>query len=274
MFDLEALTKPCTRCGYEMPHAVFQCTSCKAWNLDTSPLRDEHADATPDECSAGLVMVPLSEVSDSDECRTVTGPWDACFGGGIVSHSVTFLAGEPGAGKSTMGLQIADVLARSAFERVYYFYVEGSKSAVKDYGSRLGLSNMARILTPDALNAAGLLAFLDEDDRSFPLIVDSASAVTKHPGLSAEICTRASARSVRVGAPTILLGHINKDGELAGTKELEHLVDALLFLRKTKVNKAVTDKRVLSSLKNRFGADASVTLRMTERGLVEYLEGE
>ncbi|MGZ3496194.1 MAG: DNA repair protein RadA [Vulcanimicrobiaceae bacterium] len=252
----------CSACGFESPRWLGRCPQCEAWNsFDQTPMR-----VTPARPSAVTVRpgasgpVPLHEIDSERVAREQTGmpEFDAVLGGGIVPGSLTLIGGPPGAGKSTLLLQIATQLSGNGAP-IVYVCGEESAAQVKLRAQRLALE------TPDA---GGLLVFpetnlravLDELERLGPkaLIVDSIQTVwlpeaEAYAGSVTQIrdCTQAVMEfAKRTGCATFIVGHVTKDGTIAGPRLLEHLVDTVLYFE----GEANGEYRILRAYKNRFGS--------------------
>ncbi len=220
----------------------------------------------------GNVSRLLSEVSLSDQARRPTdvAEFDRVVGGGLVGGSVVLVGGEPGVGKSTLLLQLADGLA--ARESVLLASAEESAVQVALRSERLGLSSEGvHILSEGSVES--LLSHADQLNPAL-LVVDSIQTVTTEDtdgnagGLAQvrESAARFIEYAKRTGTAVILVGHVTKDGSIAGPKILEHMVDVVLYLE----GEADGGLRVLRSLKNRYGSINQVgVFTMGEKGLDE-----
>ena len=223
---------------------------------------------TPRRPAQPIRSVPFDA---SDRAATGIGELDRVLGGGLVPGSVTLLGGEPGAGKSTLLLQAADALARSG-RTVLYVSAEESPGQVRLRAERLGALDDRLLLASDA-EIPAILGLVDGHAPDV-LIVDSiqtvrlpdlagpAGGVTQVRDCAAALTTAAKER----GLATILVGHVTKDGQLAGPRVLEHLVDAVCEIEGDRHHAL----RLVRATKNRFGAVGEVgCFEMTDRGLVE-----
>jgi DNA repair protein RadA/Sms len=216
--------------------------------------------------------VPINDVSADAHDRAVTGigELDRVLGGGLVPGSVTLLGGEPGAGKSTLLLQVADALARSG-RTVLYVTAEESPGQVRLRAERLGALAPGVLLAAEA-DIPSILGLLDVHSPQV-LIVDSiqtvrtpeatgsAGGVTQVRESAAAIIAAVKERNIA----TVLVGHVTKDGQLAGPRVLEHLVDAVCEIEGERHHAL----RLLRATKNRFGAAGEVgCFEMTDAGLV------
>jgi DNA repair protein RadA/Sms len=255
----------CTSCGYTAAKSLGRCPSCSAWNSfeEISSLPAAKRLSLP---SAAITR--LGSVSSQSEPRTASGigELDRVLGGGWVAGGVVLLGGEPGIGKSTLLLQVANHLA-SADQTVLYVAGEESLEQVRLRADRLGVSG--EILMTRDITADGIAAIL-ETERPKLCIVDSIQTIqageTGSPGGLAQV-REATARLTRAakesGSSMVLVGHVTKDGTVAGPKVMEHIVDAVLMLE------SVGNYRMLRSVKNRFGTVGELgVFDMRESGMV------
>jgi len=241
--------RECDRCGTEFSDEKSLCTSCgKRYSkkIDTSSIRK------------------LSDIEDVEIQRCETGEaWDTVLGGGFVPGAVFMIGGEPGAGKSTMMLQITE-----AFDNVGYIAAEESGEQIKSRAVRLGNENMEGILIIDALGGNEKLPELLTTINVDLLILDSLQGLV---GLGEGANERAVAalrmiKDFAVGKeiPAVVLEHVNKDGDLAGLMTFQHFVDGTFLLL---VDHA-TGNRTFKSMKNRHGpAPVEEVFEMLEDGL-------
>lgn len=258
----------CSACGFESPRWLGRCPQCSAWNsFDERPVRVVASRAASSHpAPAGLV--PLHEIDEGRLTRIQTGlaEFDAVLGGGVVPGSLVLLGGPPGAGKSTLLLQIAARLGNAV-----YLCGEESAAQIKLRAQRLGIDSNLLVLPETNLRAA-----LDALERSPPqaLFVDSVQTVwlpesESFAGSVTQIrdCTQALMQfSKRSGCATFIVGHVTKDGAIAGPRLLEHLVDTVLYFE----GDGTTDYRIVRSHKNRFGGiDEICVFCMRSDGLHE-----
>src|ERR1051325_4245530 len=201
--------------------------------------------------------VRFDEIESQDEARVSSGitEFDRVLGGGIVPGSLILIGGDPGIGKSTLLLQVADKLSRSG-ERVLYVSGEESERQIKMRGERLGVEASNLFLLPET----NLEKILDEVEREAPgaIIVDSiqtvfSSSIESAPGSVSQV--REVAHQFLMLAknrtiPVFLIGHVTKDGSIAGPKALEHIVDTVLYFEGERHH----NHRIVRATKNRFGA--------------------
>lgn len=262
----------CGNCGYESPKWLGKCPGCGEWNTF---VEEKVSPAKSKSGRRGLVKsskpVRLSEITVTDEMRMrmPSGELNRVLGGGLVAGSLTLIGGEPGIGKSTLLLQnILSIRNR----RILYVSGEESASQLKLRADRLGkVSEDTFILCETQLDA---IFTQIENVKPELLVVDSIQTI-----LSPEIesaagsvtqvreCAAALLRYAKEsGVPVILVGHINKDGAIAGPKVLEHIVDTVLQFEGDRQYLY----RILRSIKNRFGSTSEIGIyEMVERGLRE-----
>jgi DNA repair protein RadA/Sms len=260
----------CTRCGRAEPKWLGQCPDCGEWGTfveesggDTAagPVRGRAAPSRPAKPAR-----PIREVPFDDAARAMTGigELDRVLGGGLVPGSVVLVGGEPGAGKSTLLLQAAQELAAGEPGRpektVLYVSAEESPGQVRLRAERLGTLD-ERLLLASETDVSAVLGLVDAHGPDV-LILDSIQTV-RHPdvaGLAGGVAqVRECAAAVVHAAKerdlaTILVGHVTKDGQLAGPRVLEHLVDAVCELSGDRHHAL----RLLRATKNRFGAVGEV----------------
>jgi DNA repair protein RadA/Sms len=256
----------CTSCGYTAAKSLGRCPTCSAWN-SFEEIHNTFA-STKRQVLPSAAITRLGSVSSQSEPRTPSGigELDRVLGGGWVAGGVVLLGGEPGIGKSTLLLQVANHLA-SAGETVLYVAGEESLEQVRLRADRLGVSDeilMTRDITADGI------AMILENERPKLCIVDSIQTIqageTGSPGGLAQV-REATARLTRAakesGSSMVLVGHVTKDGTVAGPKVMEHIVDAVLMLE------SVGNYRMLRSVKNRFGTVGELgVFDMRESGMV------
>lgn len=253
----------CVECGYQAPKPLGRCPSCGAWG-SFSEIAATGADPAQ---AAAAEAVLLAQVDAAALPRFSSGSAevDRVLGGGFVPGAALLLGGEPGVGKSTLLLQLAHRVLTSA-RRVVYVAGEESPQQVKLRAERLGVSGRLELMRDTRLDA--VLAGLDEL-RPELVVVDSIQTLESEgvPGslVAVRNATQALVRWAKeAGSTLVLVGHVTKEGTVAGPKVIEHVVDATLYLETAGVF------RVLRSAKNRFGAVGEVgVFRMEHAGLVE-----
>jgi DNA repair protein RadA/Sms len=264
----------CTQCGAQSPKWIGRCPDCGAWNTfveeTTAPAPSTGRGAVP--ALGGSQARIYADVETEAAVRLSTGisEFDRVLGGGLVPGSLVLLGGEPGIGKSTLLLQAAAQFAATVGP-VLYCSGEESAHQVKLRGARLGVSQAPLYLLAETC----VERLLDEVARLSPalLIVDSIQTVfstklASAPGTVGQV--RQAATDLLFVAkgrnlPTLLVGHVTKDGSLAGPKTLEHIVDTVLYFEGGQHHA----HRVVRAVKNRFGAAGELgVFEMTGAGLV------
>ena len=264
----------CTECGGTSPKWLGKCPSCDAWNT----LVESVAEGTPknryNTSARGLVasqaVATLSEIEASDVDRQPTGidELDRVLGGGIVAGGVVLIGGDPGIGKSTLLLQALDSLSRNM--KTLYVTGEESGAQVALRSRRLGLgSSQVRVLAEIQLEK--ISATIDQEAPAV-CVIDSIQTVysdqlSSAPGSVAQVreCAAQLTRLAKSSGTTIILvGHVTKEGALAGPRVLEHIVDTVLYFE----GDTHSSFRLVRAIKNRFGAVNEIgVFAMTEKGL-------
>ncbi len=258
----------CQSCGAVSSKWLGRCPDCAEWNSYVEEVRGETA-AAPVET---LAAEPIGETVDETRERTSTTlpGFDRVLGGGLVPGSLVLLGGEPGIGKSTLLLQAGRGVARG--REVLYVTGEESAGQVRLRGERLGIAeqklylvaetDVSRIVALAQKRSPGLLV-VDSIQAVRDAALSSASGTVSQVRESALVLQRFAKQS---NVPVILIGHVTKDGSLAGPKSLEHLVDAVVSIEGDKGS----PRRILRATKNRFGpVDELALYEMTGEGLSE-----
>jgi DNA repair protein RadA/Sms len=268
----------CQECGAQAPKWLGKCPDCGAWN---SYVEERTADTTPAAASASGHRYALAGAAGSarlyadisvehhGRLSTGIGEFDRVLGGGIVPGSLVLLGGEPGIGKSTLLLQAAANMART-IGPVLYSSGEESEHQVKGRGERLGVGDAPLYLLAETC----LERILEEIGRIGPslVIVDSIQTVfslklQSAPGSIGQVreaATQLLFTAKGQDVPIVLVGHVTKEGSLAGPKALEHVVDAVLYFEGERHH----SHRVIRAVKNRFGAVSELgVFEMTSNGL-------
>ena len=225
----------CSECDYQAPKWLGKCPECGSWNSFVEEMYV--ANNSPSAVGTAVkketaVLFGEMDGADCERRTTGIGELDRVLGGGLVVGSVVLLAGEPGIGKSTLLMQLCGKLADKA--KVLYVSGEESKGQLKIRADRLGVSPSGLYILTDT----DVETLLSEYGRISPdvLIVDSIQTMSSErsssaPGSIAQVRECASAimsRAKKDGVSVILVGHVNKEGGIAGPKVLEHMVDAVL----------------------------------------------
>ena len=269
----------CSNCGESSPRWMGRCPSCGAWNTMVEDVVVPEPKASARSASArpsGVTSITarrLSEVSTTEEkSRIVTGisELDRVLGGGVVLGSVVLLGGEPGAGKSTLLLQLCGAISDRC--QVLYITGEESERQIKLRADRLQVpqQNIHLAAETDIDDICGLI----EQTKPDLVVIDSiqtmhcndvsssAGSVSQVKECSARLLTVAKSCEI----PTFIVGHVNKDGAIAGPKVMEHIVDTVLYFEGDKT----LPYRVLRAVKNRYGSTNEIGMfDMTGHGLTE-----
>jgi len=264
----------CQNCGSQSPKWLGKCPDCNQWNT----LVEEKFERSPhprDEFNLGTKESPASiaEISTAEEGRVLSGigEFDRVLGGGLVPGSVILIGGDPGIGKSTLLLQAFAALSQKGLTCLYVSGEE-SQRQIKMSAERLGISSPKLLI----LSETSLERILEQVKKTKPgvLVIDSiqtifTSALPSAPGgigqvreCSGSIITLAK----KSGLSTFLIGHVTKDGSLAGPRVLEHMVDTVLYFEGDRGH----NFRILRAVKNRFGSTNEIgVFEMKESGLRE-----
>jgi len=261
----------CQECGYETPKWLGRCPDCSSWNT----LVERVAAQAPRAAGPSPPPLELSSLPHEDEPRLAFGlpEFDRVLGGGVVPGSLALIGGDPGIGKSTLLLQVASLAADS--RPVLYLSGEESARQIKLRASRLGLAGDGLfVLTETNLDAA-----LREAEPLSPglLVVDSIQTVytegaPQAPGSIVQLrqCTMDLMRWAKgTGVPAFIVGHVTKEGDIAGPRLLEHIVDVVLYLE----GERFSSYRLLRSVKNRFGSIDEVGVFPSQAFIAERASG-
>ena len=263
----------CSSCGADSPRWQGQCPACSEWNTLSAyhpPAASRHKGAA--RAPVGQAPRGLAEVAAEDAPRLATGmmEFDRVLGGGLVAGSVTLIGGEPGIGKSTLLLQAGAALAAT----VPVLYATGEES-VRQVGlraQRLGVAGAPLQLLAETAVEAVLEQAAAAAARV--LVIDSIQTMTTEAVESAagsvsqlrECAARLVGHAKRTGAAVLLIGHVTKEGIIAGPRVLEHMVDAVLYFESDSGSRY----RLIRAVKNRFGAANEIgVFAMGEHGLKE-----
>ena len=267
----------CSECGYRSVKWLGRCPSCGQWDsfAQASALKAEE-DETESTSWLGeeLRSIDQVDVADVAHLESGIGEFDRLLGGGLLPGGVILFGGEPGIGKSTLLLQLADALAERC-GNVLYVSGEESERQVKLRASRIGVKNeRLYVLSEQALSR--ILSAV-EQIKPVALIVDSVQTTLDERAAGEagsvrqlrEVSTQLIQLTKAHNLATFLVGHITKDGAFAGPKMVEHLVDVAIYLEGSRTD----DVRILRSVKNRYGATNEVALfRMTAEGMVQVAD--
>src|SRR5882672_132124 len=275
MTTRDASAYRCQECGFSSPKPGT-CPDCRRAGNNWVQLIEERPVASRSSRRAGVTSArprALKEIvmEPDDRVRTGIGELDRVLGGGVVRGSLVLIGGDPGVGKSTLLLQAARALAQAA-PPVLYVTAEESAAQVKMRADRLGIATDGLLLWPEN-DLSVVQAHLD-DVKPRALVIDSIQTVflpdlESAPGSVAQVreCgARLMTLAKGLGIATFLVGHVTKEGALAGPRVLEHLVDTVLYFEGERHHAY----RVLRAVKNRFGSTNEIgVFEMAEGGLVE-----
>lgn len=274
----------CQECGYEAPQWLGKCPECGEWNtLKEFKTSKETTTFSKTLISSDKTLSPkkLGEVKYEEKERLKTGfvEADGVLGGGIVPGSVVLLAGDPGIGKSTLLLQIALSLSEEKTKNsILYISGEESEQQIKLRSNRISKSKKSNLLLLSITDTDKAILAIEEHKPNL-VIIDSIQTMESENlgGLSGSVgqiryATSSFIKAAKIlNIPIILVGHVTKEGMVAGPMVLSHMVDAVLFLEGEKN----TGTRILRSLKNRFGpVDEVGVFIMQEEGMAEVKNPE
>jgi DNA repair protein RadA/Sms len=257
----------CSNCGAQYPKWQGRCLECGKWG--TLEEQMEEKDKPQKQQTSPDKPISLSEIKDTNNQRIKTeiSELDVVLGGGIVKGALILLGGDPGIGKSTLALQVAQNIANT-------LYISGEESAhqIKIRAERLNI-NLDKFKFLAQTGTEKILSTI-EDQKPELVIIDSIQTmasveVAGSPGSVSQITSSASllmGLAKRLDVPIIIIGHVTKDGVVAGPKTLEHLVDVVLYLENDNQNYY----KILRGAKNRFGSTGEIGIfEMTSSGLKE-----
>lgn len=266
----------CSECGYESPKWYGKCPGCNEWNTMNEEIKDTSKIATKINLkgisTTHIKPIEISQVTSEDEERFDTGlkELNRVLGGGIVKGSLVLLGGDPGIGKSTILMQICQHLGDSL--KILYVSGEESKRQLKLRADRINV-NSSNLFVMTETN----IEIVANEIQSFQpdlVMIDSIQTMnltelSSSPGSITQIreCTNLLMRTAKdLDVPIIVVGHVNKEGSIAGPKVLEHIVDTVLYFEGEKQMSC----RILRAVKNRFGSTNEIgVFEMSDKGLVE-----
>lgn len=269
----------CQECGYESAKWLGKCPSCNNWNTFVEEVRDSKAEEKNKivkTLTKENMPKSISQIKSGERERFDTGleELNRVLGGGLVKGSLTLISGDPGIGKSTLLLQTANNISKK-YGKVLYVSGEESEEQIKIRGDRLGVKSEELYIVSET-NLDTIEAYIDEINPKF-VIIDSIQTiykenVTSAPGSVSQVreCSNQLMRiGKKAGIPLFIVAHVTKQGELAGPRVLEHMVDTVLYFE----GERTEEFRILRTMKNRFGTTSEIgVFEMREEGLVEIYD--
>lgn len=265
----------CSECGYESPKWFGKCPGCGEWNTmnEELPSSAKTGNVVGRNSAVNQIMA-LDEISEDVEKRISTGinEFDRVLGGGIVFGSLVLISGDPGIGKSTILLQMCQHLGNS--KKILYVSGEESANQIKMRAVRLGVTSKNLYILPQT--DVGIIVETIKFEKPDIVIIDSIQTlvydeISSTAGSVTQVreCTNIFMHTAKgLGIPILVVGHVNKDGAIAGPKVLEHIVDTVLYFEGEKNY----SYRILRGVKNRFGSTNEIgVFEMTGEGLKEVL---
>lgn len=263
----------CSECGYESPKWFGKCPGCGEWNTMNEELPNK-TPITKNGISSVNQVMALNEISEDVEKRISTGikEFDRVLGGGIVLGSLVLISGDPGIGKSTILLQVCEHLGKN--KKILYVSGEESANQIKMRANRLGVTTDNLFILPQT--DVGTIIEAIKSEKPDIVIIDSIQTmvydeISSSAGSVTQVreCTNIFMHTAKgLGVPIFVVGHVNKDGAIAGPKVLEHIVDTVLYFEGEKNY----SYRILRGEKNRFGSTNEIgVFEMTGEGLKEVL---
>ena len=265
----------CNECGYESPKWMGKCPACNAWNTFFEEKVVSTTSSNSSKKKEVTKPIELNKIEGKSEAKTSTGfnELDRVLGGGLVNGSLILLGGEPGIGKSTLILQICNKIKTDG--KVLYVSGEESGEQIKLRADRLGVKNDNLLFLSETnienieeniLSLNPKLVIIDSIQTMYSEeITSAAGSVSQVREITAKIMRTCKEN----GVTTILIGHVTKDGNIAGPRVLEHMVDTVLYLE----GERYFSYRMLRGVKNRFGSTNEIGMfEMEAEGLVEITD--
>ena len=265
----------CQNCGHEEAKWLGQCPACKEWNTFVEERIDSGITKGTTVAARAVheaKVVPLTEVTADDDTRSETGikERDRVLGGGIVPGSLVLVGGDPGIGKSTLLLQVCQRMAQ--MKKILYISGEESQAQIKLRANRMGNFTSSLLLLCET--NLGIIRSVIEKERPELAIIDSIQTmysedVTSAPGSVSQVRESTNvfmqlAKGLCI--PIFIVGHVTKEGTVAGPRVLEHMVDTVLYFEGDRH----ASYRILRAVKNRFGSTNEIgVFEMRQSGLVE-----
>lgn len=266
----------CQNCGYESPKWLGKCPGCSSWNTMVEEVKESKSVATVNIERKIGELKKIGEIKSGEKERydTGIGELNRVLGGGLVKGSLTLISGDPGIGKSTLLLQTANNIS-AKYGKVLYVSGEESEEQIKIRGDRLGIKAEELYIVSET-NLDVIEAYITELQPIF-VIIDSIQTiyrdnVSSAPGSVSQVkeCSNVVMRIAKgKNIPLFIVAHVTKQGDLAGPRVLEHMVDTVLSFE----GERTEDFRILRTMKNRFGTTAEIgVFEMRQEGLMQIYD--
>ena len=264
----------CSECGNESPKWLGKCPACNSWNTFYEQKIEKYTETNKAEKKINNTPKPLNTYigQESDRTSTGFGELDRVLGGGLVKGSLILLGGEPGIGKSTLILQLCEKVQGDG--KVLYISGEESAEQIKLRADRLNVKNEdilflgetdIEVVNNAIVETNPKLVIIDSIQTMYSDEISAAAgSVSQVREITSQIMRICKSRQIT----TIIIGHVTKDGNIAGPRVLEHMVDTVLYLEGERYN----TYRILRGVKNRFGSTNEIGMfEMKEEGMCEIL---
>lgn len=267
----------CQNCGYESPKWMGKCPECNNWNTLVEEIRDIKSNQVSPKVERQIgELKKIKEIKSGEKERydTGIGELNRVLGGGLVKGSLTLISGDPGIGKSTLLLQTANNISKK-YGKVLYVSGEESEEQIKIRGDRLKVDAEELYIVAET-NLDIIEAYIDKLKPAF-IIIDSIQTiyrdtVSSAPGSVSQVkeCSNAVMRIAKgKNIPLFIVAHVTKQGDLAGPRVLEHMVDTVLSFE----GERTEEFRILRTMKNRFGTTAEIgVFEMRGEGLMQVYD--
>ena len=267
----------CQNCGYETPKWMGKCPECNNWNTLVEEIRDAKSNQSSPKVERQIgELKKIKEIKSGEKERydTGIGELNRVLGGGLVKGSLTLISGDPGIGKSTLLLQTANNISKK-YGKVLYVSGEESEEQIKIRGDRLKVDAEELYIVSET-NLDAIEAYIDKLEPAF-IIIDSIQTIYREtvssaPGSVSQVkeCSNAVMRIAKgKNIPLFIVAHVTKQGDLAGPRVLEHMVDTVLSFE----GERTEEFRILRTMKNRFGTTAEIgVFEMRGEGLMQVYD--